>query len=366
MYLIDQLHRLLDEVINPLERQITLEAQAQKNKKKRHAVEDMNFGNIDSTNISGICKSKNEINFDSQEIQDRTIRLAIFKFTMLKTLAHHLSLQQSTFTEIPPPFTPFKPPEPPSELIFRIIKASPCTESTEKPENSKSKDRDLTISSKSNHMKLQQQNTSMMNAEEMRGIGARYQQDTKRNNRLGVNPTQQLSPPSKKRLLSVSQQHPVPKKSKLRIKIKRKNSLDEQLSGSSSGLYDKKWNAMFECLLLFIDGEREIQTRNMSDHDAVSWKWSGNVPTDYKAKSGETLGTWIRNQRFAKKNGSLKPEREQRLASIGLNWRYCSWHTMLKQLRVYVERKVSFQKYQKCTCVYTYCEKESYAILSSF
>ena len=65
-----------------------------------------------------------------------------------------------------------------------------------------------------------------------------------------------------------------------------------------------------------------------------------NVPTSYKTKSGKNLGRWINNQRSAKARGTLKDDREVRLAGIGLKWSVPTsipWEEMFRELEVYIE-----------------------------
>ncbi len=52
------------------------------------------------------------------------------------------------------------------------------------------------------------------------------------------------------------------------------------------------------------------------------YETNGNlkVPAQYKTEDGDFLGQWIRLQRRKKADGSLAPERERRLSSIGMVW----------------------------------------------
>lgn len=112
---------------------------------------------------------------------------------------------------------------------------------------------------------------------------------------------------------------------------------------SKGGQSSQKWDEMFECLEVFVQEQREKETKNMSEEDKSRWEWSGNVPTTYKTKSGKALGRWINNQRSAKVKGTLKPEREERLVSTGLKWSVLTtnaWTDMMEELKIYVLEKV--------------------------
>jgi len=76
----------------------------------------------------------------------------------------------------------------------------------------------------------------------------------------------------------------------------------------------QQWDDMFQCLLNFIEEIREEVTRDMNDEEKAAWVWNGCVPGRYKK-----LGSWVTNQRVAKRNGKLKEDREARLLSTGLN-----------------------------------------------
>ena len=56
------------------------------------------------------------------------------------------------------------------------------------------------------------------------------------------------------------------------------------------------------------------------------------VPQNYKTKSGENLGNWIRYQRYLYKNGDLTPERIEKLEVIGMIWGVYEyeWNKMYK------------------------------------
>jgi hypothetical protein len=114
-------------------------------------------------------------------------------------------------------------------------------------------------------------------------------------------------------------------------------------SSSKGGQSNQKWEEMFECLVNYVQEQRQNDTEGMSEEDAEKWEWSGNVPTMYKTSDGKALGRWINNQRSAKSKGSLKPEREERLISTGLKWSVLTtnaWTDMLEELKVYVKEKV--------------------------
>ena len=94
------------------------------------------------------------------------------------------------------------------------------------------------------------------------------------------------------------------------------------LTGTSKGLRElqqQKWDDMFQCLLDYIEETRKELTKEMNDDQKAAWVWDGKVPRNYKTPSGKALGTWVTNQRVAKKNGTLKEDREVRLVSTGLN-----------------------------------------------
>lgn len=111
---------------------------------------------------------------------------------------------------------------------------------------------------------------------------------------------------------------------------------------SAGGQSNQKWEEMYECLVLYVQEQREKETKNMSEEERERWEWSGNVPTMYKTKDGKALGRWINNQRSAKSKGSLKMEREVRLVRTGLKWSVLTtnaWTDMMEELRAYVKEK---------------------------
>ena len=85
-------------------------------------------------------------------------------------------------------------------------------------------------------------------------------------------------------------------------------------------LWEKQWNDMFQCLLHYIEETRKERTQHIYDDEKKAWVWDGKVPQNYKTPSGKALGTWVTNQRVAKKKGALKDDREARLTNIGLRW----------------------------------------------
>ena len=82
----------------------------------------------------------------------------------------------------------------------------------------------------------------------------------------------------------------------------------------------QKWDDMFQCLLSFIEETRKEKSKLMNDEQMIAWVWDGKVPQHYKTPSGKPLGKWINTQRQAKKNGTLKDDREARLTNNGLRW----------------------------------------------
>lgn len=113
-------------------------------------------------------------------------------------------------------------------------------------------------------------------------------------------------------------------------------------SSSKGGQSNQKWEEMFECLVNYVQEQKQKETEGMSEEEVEKWEWSGNVPTMYKTADGKALGRWINNQRSAKSKGSLKPEREERLISTGLKWSVLTtnaWTDMLEELKVYVHEK---------------------------
>jgi Helicase associated domain. len=114
-------------------------------------------------------------------------------------------------------------------------------------------------------------------------------------------------------------------------------------SSSKGGQSNQKWEEMFDCLVNYVQEQKQKETEGMSEEEVEKWEWSGNVPTMYKTADGKALGRWINNQRSAKSKGSLKPEREERLISTGLKWSVLTtnaWTDMLEELKVYVHEKV--------------------------
>jgi len=111
---------------------------------------------------------------------------------------------------------------------------------------------------------------------------------------------------------------------------------------SGGGQSNQKWEEMFECLVVYVQEQKEKDTKDMTEEERGRWEWSGNVPTMYKTPDGKALGRWINNQRSAKSKGTLKVEREIRLVSTGLKWSVLTtnaWADMMAELRVYVAEK---------------------------
>jgi len=122
-------------------------------------------------------------------------------------------------------------------------------------------------------------------------------------------------------------------------------------SSSKGGQSNQKWEEMFECLVSYVQEQKQKDTEGMSEDELEKWEWSGNVPTMYKTTDGKALGRWINNQRSAKSKGTLKPEREERLISTGLKWSVLTtnaWTDMLEELKVYVNEKVCIQNDTQC------------------
>ncbi len=72
------------------------------------------------------------------------------------------------------------------------------------------------------------------------------------------------------------------------------------------------------------------------------YETNGNlkVPAQYKTEDGDFLGQWIRLQRRKKADGTLDPEREQRLNSIGMVWQNgeaAQWERTFECARKYYE-----------------------------
>jgi len=108
--------------------------------------------------------------------------------------------------------------------------------------------------------------------------------------------------------------------------------------------WDEKWEEMFDYLLIYIEETRKEKTKDMIDEQKASWIWDGKVPTIYQTPSGKSLGRWINNQRVAKKKGTLKDDREARLASTGLLWEgqgNSSWEQMIQGLVIYAQEQAS-------------------------
>ncbi len=61
------------------------------------------------------------------------------------------------------------------------------------------------------------------------------------------------------------------------------------------------------------------------------------VPNGYKTKTGLNLGSWVRNQRTAKKAGTLDASREELLTMAGFVWeaRGYTWFVYLAELEYY-------------------------------
>jgi len=117
-------------------------------------------------------------------------------------------------------------------------------------------------------------------------------------------------------------------------------------NSSAKGQSEQKWEEMYQCLVAYVQEQKEKETRGMTKEEAtehlVSWEWSGNVPTMYKRKDGKALGRWINNQRSAKSKGTLKMDREVRLVSTGLKWSVLTtnaWTDMMEELRIYVQEQ---------------------------
>lgn len=114
-------------------------------------------------------------------------------------------------------------------------------------------------------------------------------------------------------------------------------------SDASKGQSSQKWDAMFDCLLNFIDEMKKEETDGLSEQEKKEWSWDGNVPTTFKTSDGKALGRWVNNQRSAKSKGALKDDREKRLVDAGLKWSVLacnSWNEMLEELRIYIEDQV--------------------------
>jgi hypothetical protein len=110
-------------------------------------------------------------------------------------------------------------------------------------------------------------------------------------------------------------------------------------ASAGRGQPSQKWEAMYECLLEFVEEQKRAETKGMSEVQKQKWEWDGNVPTTYKTKDGKALGRWVNNQRSAKSKGSLKDDRETRLVNAGLKWSVLassSWNEMLEELRSYI------------------------------
>jgi hypothetical protein len=119
------------------------------------------------------------------------------------------------------------------------------------------------------------------------------------------------------------------------------------MSDASKGQSSQKWDAMFDCLLKFIDERRKEETDGLNEEEKKEWAWDGNVPTTFKTDDGKALGRWVNNQRSAKSKGALKDDREQRLVDAGLKWSVLacnSWNEMLEELRIYIADQVKLGK----------------------
>jgi len=117
-------------------------------------------------------------------------------------------------------------------------------------------------------------------------------------------------------------------------------------NSSAKGQSEQKWEEMYQCLVAYVQEQKEKETRGMTKEEAteylIAWEWSGNVPTMYKRKDGKALGRWINNQRSAKSKGTLKVDREVRLVSTGLKWSVLTtnaWTDMMEELRIYVREQ---------------------------
>jgi len=91
-------------------------------------------------------------------------------------------------------------------------------------------------------------------------------------------------------------------------------------TGRKEEVRQQKWECMFQCLLQYIEETRKEETQHMNEEEKAAWVWNGKVPQYYKTASGKLLGTWVNTQRVAKKKGTLKDDREERLANISLRW----------------------------------------------
>lgn len=110
-----------------------------------------------------------------------------------------------------------------------------------------------------------------------------------------------------------------------------------------------------------LDAEKVSQLENIGMvWDAFSEKWEqgfaaaakyyadhGNlvVPVSYTTKDGLRLGVWVRNQKQTYANGTLQPEKAERLESIGILWEQSNfdfkWNAAYEAAKLYFEENGS-------------------------
>mmetsp|Transcript_14315 Transcript_14315/g.23671 ORF Transcript_14315/g.23671 Transcript_14315/m.23671 type:complete len:255 (+) Transcript_14315:52-816(+) len=110
---------------------------------------------------------------------------------------------------------------------------------------------------------------------------------------------------------------------------------------------NKRWDAVFECLLDYVDERCKEETKYMPEYQKKTWVWDGNVPFLYQTKDDEKgcLGNWVDTQRRAKRKGTLKEDREVLLMTIGLNWEASKRHDRGRTWICYKQR--ALEKLQK-------------------
>ena len=85
----------------------------------------------------------------------------------------------------------------------------------------------------------------------------------------------------------------------------------------------QRWEDMFAALLKYIQEEQERALRLSQQDDSVQGckrPWDGIVHVESTANPNKALGHWVHRQRLAQQKGRLKPERQERLTKIGLQW----------------------------------------------
>jgi len=122
------------------------------------------------------------------------------------------------------------------------------------------------------------------------------------------------------------------------------NNITTQI-GRKEEVRQQKWEDMFKCLLDYIEETRKEETQHINEEEKAAWVWDCCVPARYTTPSGKNLGSWVKQQREAKKNGKLKEDREVRLISTGLNLETQGgkkhlqrlWEDMFQCLLIYIE-----------------------------